>query len=200
MASQALASAAVSKEQVAKIKETVSGTKPLAQRKQLLKLLDSARLIYVESARAISRKACVGEEIYEAATAKGVTIIPADFPGLFKADASPMESFMRKVILAMHEMERDVVVARLQAGLMAKQKVSKRKTQGGNVKVNGRFSLIEKLKPNKTIIQRMKKVLKERSRGDYGWRGAATKLSKLLKMKKTMAAETARRVSSELQA
>eukprot|EP00438_Fugacium_kawagutii_P007703 Skav231388 [mRNA] locus=scaffold6335:4778:7274:- [translate_table: standard] len=198
VASQALASDVVSKQQVAKIKETVSGTKPLAQRKQLLKLLDSARLIYVESARAISRKACIGEEIYEAATAKGGTIIPTGCPGLFTADASPMESFMRKVILAMHEMERDVVVSRLQAGLMAKQKVSRRKTQSGNVKVNGRFSLIEKLKPNKATIHKMNAVLKQRSRGDYGWREAATRLSKLLKMKTTMAVETARRVNKEL--
>ena len=88
----------------------ISGTVPVKQRAKLLKLLNSATQIHVESAQAIARKAAHGD----------------------------VESFMRKVVLAMHELERDVVVERLQAGLDAKKKASPFKTQDGHVKVNGR--------------------------------------------------------------
>lgn len=96
------------------------------------------------------------------AEASGVEIIPADLPALFKHNPNPGESLMRKVMAAVQEFERDVVVARLSHGLqerrkqMQKQMASKsssssgnsggcrvRTTQSGEVKVNGRMSVIE---------------------------------------------------------
>ena len=102
------------------------------------------------------------------AEVSGVEIIPADLPGLFKHNPNPGESLMRKVMAAVQEFERDVVVARLAHGLqerraqMRKQLVSStssgsggpggsgvsgggrvRTTQGGDAKVNGRLSVIE---------------------------------------------------------
>jgi DNA invertase Pin-like site-specific DNA recombinase len=76
----------------------------------------------VESARDISRKASQGEELYNIAKEKGVSIICSDFPKLFALQPSPIESFMRKLVLAMQELDRDVLVERMQAGLAAKKK------------------------------------------------------------------------------
>ena len=104
-----------------RIKETISGTTPLVQRCKLSKLMESVSAIYVESARAIARKTSIGEEIFEEAAKKGVKIICGDHPTLFKSPASPMESFIRKVMFAMNEMERDLLVQRLQSGLDAKR-------------------------------------------------------------------------------
>ena len=121
MASAALFNAGVSKKNITKVKEVISGSVPICQRVKFLKLLDSATDIYVESARAISRKASQGEELYNIAKEKGVSIICSDFPKLFALQPSPIESFMRKLVLAMQELDRDVLVERMQAGLAAKK-------------------------------------------------------------------------------
>jgi len=118
----------VNKKDVERIKETISGTTPLVQRCKLPKLMESVSAIYVESAQAIARKTSIGEEIFE--------------------EASPIESFIHKVMFAMTEMERDLLVQRLQSGLDAKRQSSDRVGQEGKVKVNGRLSLLKKLKPN----------------------------------------------------
>ena len=159
---------------------------------------ESVSAIYVESARAIARKTSIGEEIFEEAAKKGVKIICGDHPTLFKSPASPIESFIRKVMFAMNEMERDLLVQRLQSGLDAKRQSSDRVGQEGKVKVNGRLSLLEKLKPNDQQKKNMCCMAVQREQGKFGWRVLATKFSKVLKLKEDVSPETARRMSQEL--
>lgn len=197
-ASVALGKMGVSKNDVQRIKETISGTTPLVQRCKLSKLMESVSAIYVESARAIARKTSIGEEIFEEAAKKGVKIICGDHPTLFKSPASPIESFIRKVMFAMNEMERDLLVQRLQSGLDAKRQFSDRVGQEGKVKVNGRLSLLEKLKPNDQQKKNMCCMAVQREQGKFGWRVLPTKFSKVLKLKEDVSPETARRMSQEL--
>ena len=126
-ASRALTETGLARKSAQKVKDIISGAVPLAQRTKLMKLLNTVTDIYVESSRALTRKSVVGEELFELARAKGVNIICSDFPNLFNPNASPIESFMRKVVLAMNELERDMVVSRLQSGLESKKKTSKKK-------------------------------------------------------------------------
>lgn len=197
-ASVALGKMGVSKNDVERTKETISGTTPLVQRCKLSKLMESVSAIYVESARAIARKTSIGEEIFEEAAKKGVKIICGDHPTLFKSPASPIESFIRKVMFAMNEMERDLLVQRLQSGLDAKRQSSDRVGQEGKVKVNGRLSLLEKLKPNDRQKKNMCCMAVQREQRKFGWRVLATKFSKVLKLKEDVSPETARRMSKEL--
>ena len=194
----ALGKMGVNKQDVERIKETISGTTPLVQRSKLSKLMESVSAIYVESAWAIARKTSIGEEIFEEAAKKGVQIICGDHPALFKSPASPIESFIRKVMFAMNEMERDLLVQRLQSGLDAKRHTSVRVGQEGKVKVNGRLSLLEKLKPNDQQKKTMCRMAVQREQGKFGWRVLATKFSKVLKLKDDVSPETARRMSKEL--
>lgn len=200
MATAALFKAGVSKKNISKVKEVISGSVPVCQRLKLLKLLDSATEIYVESARAISRKASHGEELYNIAKEKGVSIICSDFPQLFSLQPSPIESFMRKLVLAMQELERDVLVERMQAGLAAKKKITQARTQSGLPKVNGRKSTLELLKPSPSKVKKMIVLSKKRSKGCFGWRALAAKFESILKIKggKKLSVETVRRMTREL--
>ena len=68
---------------------------PMDQRKQFKQLLDDApsagiKKIFVESARAISRDADIGEEIYKKAKDQGIEICCKDSPGLFSLNPSPV--------------------------------------------------------------------------------------------------------------
>lgn len=200
MASAALFNAGIPKKNIKKVKEVISGSVPVCQRVKFLKLLDSATDIYVESARAISRRASHGEEIYNIAKDKGVSIICSDFPKLFALQPSPIESFMRKLVLAMQELDRDVLVERMQAGLAAKKKTAKARTQSGTPKVNGRKSTLELLKPSSSKVKQMISLSKKRAKGHFGWRSLATQFDRILKIKggKKLSVETVRRMAKEL--
>lgn len=62
-----------------------------------------AEAIVCESSRAIARRASANEEIYQLSRKKGVQIIPADVPTLYKHDATPAEAFMRKVVFVVQD-------------------------------------------------------------------------------------------------
>ena len=101
--------------------EVISGSLPMDQRKQFKQLLVDApnagiKKIFVESARAISRDADVGEEIYKKAKEQGIEICCKDSPGLFSLNPSPVQIFLRRVVLAMLELEKNLVVHRLKDG------------------------------------------------------------------------------------
>ena len=101
----------------------------------------------------------------------------------------------------MHEFERDLIVARLANGLKQKleraqvDKKNARKSQKGTVKVNGRCSLLEKLQPTVRVMGLVKQACAEHLASQVTARELATKLTSLLKLKRSMAMETARRMS-----
>ncbi len=197
-AAAALAKAGVSCKKISKVKEVMSGTVPLQKRGKLLALLDHATDIYVESARALSRKTSIGEEIFDLAAKKKVNITCADMPTLFKPDPSPIENFMRKVVLAMQELERDVVTERLMSGLRAKKQQTCRQTQTGTPKANGRFTRLEILKPKVQIIKKLKQMAKQREKGKFGCRALGKAFTKALKLKKTLSVQSTRRMAQEI--
>ena len=181
MASAALFNAGVSKKNITKVKEVISGSVPICQRVKFLKLLDSATDIYVESARAISRKASQGEELYNIAKEKGVSIICSDFPKLFALQPSPIESFMRKLVLAMQELDKGKDTIRVPKGQWS---------QVYFTVAEAKFIQSEK----------MISLSKKRSKGCFGWRSLATKFDAILKIKggKKLSVETVRRMVREL--
>ncbi len=107
---------------------------------------------------------------------------------------------MRKVMFAMYELERDLIVMRLTNGM--KQKLEKavadkcpRKGQAGAVKVNGRQSLLALVRPTSRALGLVRKACAEHRDGKITARALAAKLSSHLKLKGIMAMETARRMS-----
>ena len=137
-------------QKVTTVKEVISGSVPLAKRDKFRSLIEGKHKVlkvFVESARAVARNALVAEEAWQLSKQNGVQIIPADLPFLFKHDASPGETFMRRVMLSVQEFERDMVVHRLTHGLLAKKATSNRINQSGQIKVNGAHSILERKAP-----------------------------------------------------
>ena len=192
---------------VKKVSEIVSGSLPMERRRTLLDLLagkvqgmgavNPRKLkVFVESARAIARDALVGEQLYQLSKKSGVQIVAADFPNLFTHTPSPAESFIRKVMLGVQELDRDQIVYRLAAGLNAKRATSSRVTQVGTTKVNGCKSLLEKKKPTKAVVSRLKKEISKYTSGQLGLRTLAVEMGKVLRAK--IHHETARRIMAEI--
>ena len=120
-------------------------------------------------------------------------------PTLYKLDASPAENFMRRVMAAVCEFERDTFVARPQTGLEAKRRTTKRKTQTGAPKVQGRRSLLEATKPTSSQIRRLKTATAKREEGNFGWHPLAQKVKDILKLTNTPTIESVRRLTQDLQ-
>jgi DNA invertase Pin-like site-specific DNA recombinase len=76
--------------------------------------------ICVESARAISRDANVAEEMYQKAREAGVQIVPADIPDLCALQPNPVQIFIRRMMFAMTELEKNLNVQRLRDGQQKK--------------------------------------------------------------------------------
>ena len=105
--------------------------------------------IFVENARAISRPVSIGEDIYEGAKRHNIEIVPNDLPNLFTLQPKPADAFVRLVMLAVHQLERDLIIERLCHGLAATKRKTQRMTQTGHAKVNGCKSWLEKKNPSK---------------------------------------------------
>ena len=130
------------------------------------------------------RSSDVGEQIHKMAEQSGVKIICQDLPSLFVHNANPMEKFTRKLVLSLFELERDILVQRLYSGLCAKRAKSTRLNQAGAPKANGRKSTLEKLKPSKKVVARLKSLI-------Y--------FAKALSLKsKKLTVQTVKRMASEL--
>ena len=99
---------------------------------------------------------------------------------------------------AVYEFERDCIVHRLHAGLQAAKAKSTRRTQGGDVKVNGRLSTLERLQPTSARLRCMHALTKKQSRGKLSYRQLAERFSKVLKLRTPMSMETARRISTSM--
>ena len=192
---------------VQEFKEVISGMLPLQQRQKFMDLINNTGVtkIYVESTRAIARSARVAEEIYEASKKSGVDIVTADIPHLLRHDANPAESFMRRVLFAMTEFERDLIVHRLSEGLRKKRLEEEKKTRGarkvtqkGTAKVNGSHSLLEKKNPTLKQISRAKVIAAQYGKKDFGCRVLAERLSTALYIKPKMSPMAACRMVEEI--
>jgi len=186
---------------IVSIAETISGMLPLAKREHLVKLIEDPTIseIHVESCRAVARKAVVAEAMWELSKKHKTNIICADYPTLFKHDCSPAESFIRKVVMATTELHRDIAVENLTNGLKDAMRRSKRKTQKGRVKFNGRKSYLETCPMTKTKKLNLKAVTKRYRANEFGCRELAKKYTTILKIDQTMGHETAKRVACEVE-
>jgi len=182
---------------VAKIAEVVSGCLPTEQRQKLLSLITSQKFdkIYVESSRAIARTATAAEQIYDIAREHNVQIIPSDMPTLYAHTPDAMHKFLRKIIFAVTELDRDMTVGKLQDGIRRKLKSTPRRTQKGRPKVTGRKSILEKLMPSRIVLQRLRQLAtKHMKDSNYGLRSVAVDMRKILGLTKDISHETARRL------
>ena len=123
-----------------------------------------------------------------------VQIISVDMPELFAHNPSPSNAFLRRVMLAAQEFERDVIVERLQHGLAKAKATSKRRTQSGGIKVQGSKSTLEQLKPNRKTIKKIRSI------ANKGWSQRAIRnyLRGLLN-RPSLGTSTAMRILSEVQ-
>ena len=186
---------------VDKVAEVISGMLPLAERTKLQKLLSGEfDTVIVESQRALARGVHAAEEVYQTAKKNNVNILVNDMPTLYKLDATPAESFIRRVMASVSEFERDTIVARLQAGLDAKRTATKRKTQMGEPKVQGRKTLLERcgVLPSSPLMRQLKAAIKQHENSEFGWRPLAKKVKQILKIHKVPSIEVVRRMVHEL--
>ena len=100
-------------EKMKNICDVVSGSLPLEQRRTLQNLLKENKIktIYVESLRALSRDAAVGENIVQECQKQNKTIVTADLPGL--CAAGPVKKFVRSVMFGVMELEKELLVGRM---------------------------------------------------------------------------------------
>ena len=182
-----------------KVSETISGMLPLKKRTQLQQLLSGEYdTVVVESARALSRSVETSEQIYNTAKENGVQIITSDLPDLFRVDGNPATNFMRRVMAAVTEFDRDVLVLRSQAGLTAARRKTTRTTQRGQPKVQGRKSLIQQLKPTEQQIKQLRNSFQKHQNGDFGWRPLGRQVKNSLNLETLPAVETLRRMQEEI--
>lgn len=196
----ACALASSKNKKVNKVSEIISGMLPFAERTKLKKLLSGEfDTVLVESQRALARSAHTSEEVYRTAKKNKVNIIVQDMPTLYKLEATPAENFMRRVMGAVCEFERDTIVARLQAGLAAKRATTKRKTQHGTPKVQGRNSLLESAKPTQSQLRCLRSAVQKREAGEFGWRPLACMVKQILNLATIPTIEVVRRMTRDLQ-
>lgn len=152
----------------------------------------------VESAHAVARSATVAEQAWKMAKENGVQIVAADIPALFKANANPGETLMRRVTFAVQAFERDMIVQRLHAGLMEKKAESSEVTQKGRIKYNSRKSTLQTIRLTKAQKRRALCLVSGHAAGQFGWRVLAARLSACLRLPVPMTHETAPRMAAEL--
>ena len=140
----------------------------------------------------------VAEQLWRESKKAGVQIVPADCPELFRHFPSPSESFMRRVLTAQQEYERDVACQRMMAGLAAKKEVTKDRTQAGTVKVNGRKSILDEEQPSKRKLELIKMPIAKYQQGSFGLRTLGHQITGHLGGRKVWP-EAARRMIEEIE-
>lgn len=187
------------------ISEVVSGSVPVAKREVLRRLITEVKpkKIFVESARAISRNARVGEELYEMCREHGVEIVPNDMPQLFNLSPSATDNFVRRLTLAYQELEKDVLVNRLGNAIRAQVAKSQKVTQSGQVKVQGSNSILEQLGADKALpqptLRKLYKLSEDFARHRLTCRSVHVEVNKILQpYNQTVAIMTATRMMNEL--
>ena len=104
---------------------------------------------------------------------KKVQIVSMDMPELFQHEPTTGITFLRRVMLAPQEFERDIIVERLQHGRARATAQSKSRTQSGAIKVQGSKTTPEQVKPSCTTIEEIRNIAKkdwcQRMIRDYLW-------------------------------
>ena len=109
-------------------------------------------------------------------------IITADMPGSFKPNAGPVDKFVRRAIFTFTELERDLTVHRLRAGLARRLQHTKQKTQQGKPKANGRKTMLDKMPAISAIVlKKVRAAYESRDKCEFGWRTLATRLTQILR-------------------
>ena len=152
----------------------------------------------MESSRAVARSSSVAEQLFQASVEHGVQIVPADLPELYKHDATPLEKCVRRIVFATTELDRDLIVQRLQDGIKRKLQPTSKRTQTGAPKVSGCATLLEIAKPTSRVLAKLKGIASRRDSPNYGLRAMARDMSVALKLPRTMGHETARRICTQL--
>lgn len=160
-----------------KICEVISGSLPLKKRPVFNDLMEQCgkqqiKKLIVEGSRALARNASVAESIYEKSKELDIQIVPVDLPDLCDHNPNPAQKFLRRVMFAYTELEKDMTVNRLQHGWNMKLNAERQKkrqgkrvrlNQDGMVKINGRQSILEKTnlsgKQRAKLIKANKKYL-----------------------------------------
>ena len=192
------------------VAEVVSGSLPKNQRHVFCKLLASCKKqgikhVVVEGSRTLARTAKTAEEFYDMCTEAGIKITAADIPMLFDdSTGNPAQRFIRHVLFGYVQLERDMLVLRLQDGLARKkrqvQQTSNRgekvpRSQQGKIKVNGRRSILEKMQLSKSKVhQKLGGLFQQYANGQLSVRDLAKNISARLGCKKAISHETARRM------
>ena len=181
------------------VSEVISASLPVNDRKVFNQLLHECKSkgitkIIVEGTRAFARSAHVAEILYEKSKGMGITIIPVDVPDLCVHDPNPAQKFIRRVMFAFTELEKDLSVTRLQHGWQQRLKQEKKKftsgqktvrlNQKGLVKINGRKSILENKNLSGQDKMQLKQYLKKYQQGKITVRELAKRLSGTLKLAK----------------
>ena len=192
-----------------RVAEVISGSLKAECRPKFKQLLQKCSRegighLLVENPRAVARSSDAAERLYELSKELGVTITPADLPGLYKHEQNPSERFLRRIMHAYTELEKDLTVNRLSSGLKAKlskAKAAKKRgdqvpvNQQGNVKVNGRRGILETSKLSSAKKKEFRRLCKDYSQGKVSSRALAVEMSRVLGRKKAISHETARRIA-----
>ena len=181
-----------------KVAEVVSGSLPLAQRNVFNDLMekcskDKISKLVVEGSRAFSRNAYVSEAIYEKSKELGIQIVPVVLPDLCEHQPNPAQKFLRRVMFAYTELEKDMTVSRLQHGWGKKMASEKQKlrtgkpvrlNQAGKVKINGRKGILESTNLSPKQRKQLHQATNKYNSGQLTVREAAVVFSRILGKKK----------------
>ena len=102
--------------------------------------------------------------MYELSKKNNVQIVAVDMPELFQHEPTAGIAFLRRVILATQEFERDIIVEWLQHGLARATAKSKSHTQSRAITVQGAKTTLEQLKPSKATIKEICNIAKRPER------------------------------------
>ena len=194
------------------VAEVISGSLPKDRRATFCKLLQTCqqhgiKRVVMEGCRTLARSARTAQDLFQMSKDAGVTLTTADIPGLLDPSegSNPASTFLRHVIFAYVQLERDMLVHRLQDGLQRKKAkavkesiknpASSSLSQQGQVKINGRRSLAEMKSWDQARIKKhLGPIFKDYAKGKVTARGMAPLISQKMKLKHTISHETARRM------
>ena len=178
------------------VREVVSGSLPAADRTQLVDILtkNNGKKVFIENPRTLARSTVAGEQLYELSKKNNVQIVAVDMPELFQHEPTAGIAFLRRVMLATQEFERDIIVERLQHGLARAKAKSQARTQNGAIKVQGSKTTLEQMKPSKDIIKEIRSIANK----DWSQRTIRDYLRELLD-RPSLGTSTAMRMMSEVQ-
>ena len=141
--------------------------------------------------------------MYQKSKEAMVQMVPADAPDLLVHDPTPVQTFLRRVMFAMVELEKNLIVQRLAHGRAKKHdKVEQKikKARKGNKPVA--YSLVDPTQHSRLLANcpthknQMKKAIKDRQSGKFGWRVLQAKFTEILGIN-IKSHERARRVAAE---